>query len=145
MSKERKPFVDFREIRSRITMEQILEHYGVLHTLKRAGNRLTGPCPIHNGTNPSQFRVETEKNIWNCFSECKHGGNTLDFIARKENCSVHDAALKACEWFDIPIAEVKSGRANNESGEPEETLERQVKAPAKPASKADTTPKPEDK
>jgi len=32
--------------------------------------------------NKTQFRVDTEKNIWNCFSECKHGGNTLDFICR---------------------------------------------------------------
>jgi len=75
MSKTRRPFVDFRAIRERITMEQVLEHYGVLHTLKRNGNRLSGPCPIHNGTNPTQFRVETDRNIWNCFSECKHGGN----------------------------------------------------------------------
>src|ERR1039457_92824 len=111
----KKPFVDFRETRSRITMEQILEHYGVLHTLKRAGNSLSGPCPIHKGSNPTQFRVDTEKNIWNCFSECKHGGNTLDFIAKMEGITIHDAAIKACEWFDIPIDEVKSS-----AGEPEE-------------------------
>ena len=30
----KKPFVDFREVRSRITMEQVLEHYGVLDTFK---------------------------------------------------------------------------------------------------------------
>jgi len=85
MSKTRKPFVDFRAIRERLTMEQVLEHYGVLHTLKRKGNRLSGPCPTHHGSNPTQFRVETDRNIWNCFSECKHGGNTLDFIAKKED------------------------------------------------------------
>ncbi|MDR3560783.1 MAG: CHC2 zinc finger domain-containing protein [Negativicutes bacterium] len=104
----KKPFVDFRDIRSRITMEQVLEHYGVLHTFKRAGDRLSGPCPIHGGSNPSQFRVDTEKNVWNCFSECKHGGNVLDFIARKESISIHDAAIKACEWFNIPLEEVKT-------------------------------------
>ena len=59
MSKERKPFVDFRAIRSRITMEQVLEHYGVLGTFKRSGHRLSGPCPIHNGNNRTQFRVDT--------------------------------------------------------------------------------------
>jgi DNA primase len=115
MSKStRKPFVDFRVIRGRITMEKVLEHYGVLHTFKRAGNRLSGPCPIHGGSNPTQFRVETDKNIWKCFSECKHGGNTLDFIAKKEDISIHDAALKACEWFGIPIAEVKAGNLSDD-------------------------------
>ena len=104
----KKPFVDFREVRSRITMEQVLKHYGVFDTFKRTGDRLSGPCPIHGGSNPSQFRVDTEKNLWNCFSECKHGGNALDFIAKKEDVSIHDAAIKACEWFDIPLDEVKS-------------------------------------
>lgn len=144
MSKTRKPFVDFRAIRERLTMEQVLEHYGVLHTMKRSGNRLSGPCPIHNGTNPTQFRVETERNIWNCFSECKRGGNVLDFIAKKEDVSIHEAALKACEWFDIPIAEVKSGGAKAESDTPEKSPEQSAKATAKPASKPAAAPKPED-
>ena len=105
----RRPFVDFRATRGRITMEMVLEHYGVLHTFTRNGNRLSGPCPIHGGSNPTQFRVDTEKQLWNCFSECKHGGNTLDFIAKKENIQIHEAALKACEWFNIPVDEVKTG------------------------------------
>jgi len=130
----KKPFVDFRDIRSRITMEQVLEHYGVLHTFKRTGNRLSGPCPIHGGSNPSQFRVETEKNIWNCFSECKHGGNTLDFIARKENISIHEAAIKACEWFNIPLEEVKT---NGQSAqEAEEHASPEPKATSAPAAAA---------
>jgi DNA primase len=45
--------------------------------------------------------VSVSKNIWNCFSECKHGGNTLDFIARMEHVTIHAAALKAVEWFRI--------------------------------------------
>jgi DNA primase len=142
MSKTRKPFVDFRAIRGRITMEQVLEHYSVLHTLKRSGSRLSGPCPIHNGTNPTQFRVETDRNIWNCFSECKHGGNTLDFIAKKEDCSVHDAALKACEWFDIPLTEVKAN--GSFPGEPEAEAELPAKNGSKHKSKPATTPKPYD-
>jgi DNA primase len=134
----KKPFVDFRDIRSRITMEQVLEHYGVLHTFKRTGDRLSGPCPIHGGSNPSQFRVDTEKNVWNCFSECKHGGNTLDFIARKENISIHAAAIKACEWFNIPLEEVKSnGKSEPEAEEHDSTAPGTKPKPA-PA------PKPED-
>jgi DNA primase len=141
----KKPFVDFRDIRSRITTEQVLEHYGVLHTFKRTGDRLSGPCPIHGGSNPSQFRVDTEKNVWNCFSECKHGGNTLDFIARKENISIHDAALTACEWFNIPLEEVKTnGQSAPEAEEPASPEPKGRPAPAtRPAPKAeDTTPNP---
>ena len=143
MPKTRKPFVNFRAIRERITMEQVLEHYGVLHTLKRKGNRLSGPCPIHNGSNPTQFRVETDRNIWNCFSECKHGGNTLDFIARKENITIHDAALKACEWFGIPVAEVKPN-GNTDNSDEQNVSRHRAKTPAKPVSKPATATKPDD-
>jgi DNA primase len=114
-------------------MEQVLEHYGVLGTLKRSGKSLSGPCPIHKGSNPTQFRVETEKNIWNCFSECKQGGNTLDFIAKMENVSIHDAALKACEWFNIPLDEVKTSSTEDESETP-------PKKSAAPKSKTESPP-----
>jgi DNA primase len=133
MPKDKKPFVDFRDIRSRITMEQVLEHYHVLDTLKGTGHALSGPCPIHKGSNPTQFRVNTEKNIWNCFSECKNGGNTLDFIAKMEQCTVYDAALKACEWFALPL-EVKSA---------EDESEEKAAAP-KAAIKSKPAPPPED-
>jgi DNA primase len=75
-------FVDFKAVKAAVTMEQVLEHYGLLDKFKRGTDSLSGPCPIQKGSNPTQFRVSISKNIWNCFSECKHGGNTLDFIAR---------------------------------------------------------------
>src|SRR5258708_23162252 len=94
-------FVDFKAVKAAITMEQVLERYGLMDRFKRSGDSLSGPCPIHKGTNPTQFRVSISKNIWNCFSECKHGGNTLDFIARMEKVSIHAAAMKAIEWFQL--------------------------------------------
>jgi len=141
MPKEKKPFVDFRDIRSRLTMEQVLQHYKLLDTFKRSGHSLSGPCPIHKGTNKTQFRVDTEKNIWNCFSECKHGGNTLDFICRMENLSIHDAALKACERFGIPIDEVKGDDASAE--EKAAAPKAAVKStPAPPPAPDDNKPNP---
>src|ERR1017187_7736994 len=94
-------FVDFKAVKAAITMEQVLEHYGILDKFKRGTDSLNGPCPIHKGSNPTQFRVSISKNIWNCFSECKHGGNVLDFIARMDDVSIHAAALKAIEWFNL--------------------------------------------
>src|SRR5580692_1702560 len=109
-------FVDFKAVKTAITMEQILEHYGLLDRFKRSGDSLSGPCPIHKGENPTQFRVSISKNIWNCFSECKHGGNTLDFIARMENVSIHAAALKAIDWFGLDLDALKI--ETEQEGEP---------------------------
>jgi DNA primase len=148
MHKTKKPFVDFRAIRAQVTMEQVLDHYGVLDTFKRNGNRLSGPCPIHGGSNPTQFRVDTDKNLWNCFSECKNGGNVLDFIARKEEVSIHDAAIKACEWFGISLDQIKPDGAQREPDKsPERSAEAATSRPPKPTSRPtsaneDATPNP---
>ncbi|MEI9966955.1 MAG: CHC2 zinc finger domain-containing protein [Candidatus Moraniibacteriota bacterium] len=94
-------FVDFKAVKAAITIEQVLVQYDLLDRFKRSADSLSGPCPIHGGENPTQFRVSLSKNIWNCFSQCKCGGNVLDFISRMENVSIHGAALKAIEWFHL--------------------------------------------
>ncbi len=125
-------FVDFKAVKSAITMEQILEHYGLIERFKRSGDSLNGPCPIHKGSNPTQFRVSISKNIWNCFSECKHGGNTLDFIARMENVSIHAATLKAIEWFTLDPEAMSAGADKEDSGE---AAESETTTAPKPAAK----------
>lgn len=123
-------FVDFKAVKAAITMEQVLEHYGLLKQFKRSGDSLSGSCPIHKGSNPTQFRVSISKNVWNCFSECKHGGNTLDFIAKMENVSIHAAALKAVEWFHLDPDAVASD--SDESEEENEAPPNNAKAVQKP-------------
>jgi DNA primase len=127
-------FVDFRAVKAAISMEKVLEHYGLLDRFKRSGDSLSGPCPIHKGTNPTQFRVSISKNIWNCFSECKHGGNVLDFIVKMEDVSIHAAAMKAIEWFGLDHEAMK---ADSKEGEEEPTEPpKGAAAPApKPAAK----------
>ena len=114
-------FVDFKAVKAAITMEQVLEHYGLLDKFKRSGDSLNGACPIHKGNNPTQFRVSTTKNVWNCFSECKHGGNVLDFIAEMDNVSILAAANKAIEWFHLDPEEM-SASSEQEAGETSEPL-----------------------
>ena len=143
-------FVDFKAIKSAVTMEQVLERYGLLEQMKRSGDSLSGCCPIHGGSNPTQFRVSVSKNVWNCFSECKHGGNVLDFIAKKDDVSVHAAALKLIEWFNLPTAD--TAPENEEEPQRRETSRaaspiRQSSAPAPTPSKEkfkpeDATPNP---
>src|ERR1043166_8132872 len=110
-------FVDFKAVKAAITMERVLDHYGLMDRFKRGGDSLSGPCPIHKGSNPTQFRISVSKNIWNCFSECKHGGNVLDFIAKIENISIHAAALKAIAWFKLDPDQMSTDIANAESTE----------------------------
>jgi len=129
-------FVDFKAVKAAITMEQLLQHYGILDQFKRGTDSLNGPCPIHKGSNPTQFRVSTTKNLWNCFSDCEHGGNTLDFITKMEKCSIHAAALKAIEWFNLDPEAMAASDDNAEAADPK------TSAPAaKPAARPAVSPK----
>lgn len=101
MAQAKSAWVDFREIKARVSIVQILEHYGILETLSKSGNgdRLSGACPIHGGTNKTHFRVSISKNCWNCFGKCKDGGNIIDYVSKKEGVSFRDAALLIQKWF----------------------------------------------
>jgi DNA primase len=126
-------FVDFKAVKAAITMEQVLEHYGLLPKFKRSGDSLSAPCPIHKGSNPTQFRVSTTKNVWNCFSECKNGGNTLDFIAKMDDVSILAAANKAIEWFHLDPEKMSADSPEEAGGEAPKNGDARPKPAARPA------------
>jgi DNA primase len=140
-------FIDFKAVKAAITMEQVLQHYGLLDQFKRSGDSLSGPCPIHKGSNPTQFRVSVSKSLWNCFSECKGGGNSLDFIAKMEEVTIHAAALKAIDWFGLDPEAVRTSKeadkAPNESRARDTGSERKTASnPAAPAQEKDAANRP---
>ncbi|HEU6448903.1 MAG TPA: toprim domain-containing protein [Verrucomicrobiae bacterium] len=126
----KKSFIDFKAVKAAISMEQVLEHYNLLDTMSGLGKEsLSGCCPIHKGSNKTQFRVNTVKNIWNCFGKCK-GGNALDFIAKYENVSIHAAALKAIEWFGLDMEQMSVKSDDDEKLESKPSLKPEPKSPA---------------
>ena len=94
-------WVNFKKIIETVSMEMVLKHYGVLDRLKKSGRNLVGCCPIHQGSNPRQFSVNFEGNMFNCFGDCKSGGNVLDFVTKMKKISIREAALLFKEWFSI--------------------------------------------
>jgi DNA primase len=125
-------WVDFREIKAAVTIQMVLEHYG-LSGMKRIGHELRGPCPIHRGSTKSKhFSVNTTKNAFKCFfDKCGARGNVLDFVAAMENCSVRDAALKLRDWFGI-------GERDSPKEDPDSTLGQPVDTLAELATELDT-------
>ncbi|HUU41527.1 MAG TPA: CHC2 zinc finger domain-containing protein [Desulfatiglandales bacterium] len=95
----KKNWVNYKTIKASVTIEQILRHYGVWDNLKPSGRSMIGCCPIHQGTNPRQFSVNPEKNIFNCFGDCQGGGNIIDLVAKMEKCDTKEAAKKIQNWF----------------------------------------------
>jgi len=116
-------FVDFRAVKAEVSMQQVLEHYGLVDQLRRNGDSLTGVCPIHGGDNKTAFRVSLSKNCWNCFSRCGCGGNVLDFVAKKENISLLKAANLLVEWFNLKIETPESEEPSPRERKPESRVQ----------------------
>jgi DNA primase len=105
-----RPWIDFKELRSRLQFADVFKHYGL--TLKVKADRATGFCPLpghpkHDGKRHSpSFSANLPRGIFQCFG-CGSKGNCLDFIARMEGLNPDDgqdlrkAALLAIERFGI--------------------------------------------
>lgn len=94
-------WVNFKEIKEKVWIGKVLDHYGLLKELNRKGDNLVGACPIHKGTNTTQFHVSLAKNNFNCFGDCHGGGNVIDFVSKMENVDIREAGALIQEWFSI--------------------------------------------
>jgi transposase len=99
-----RPKVDFAFLRQQVTIEQVLEHLGLLGNLRGRGRQRRGPCPIHGQASNSErtFSAHLGKNVFQCFhADCGARGNVLDFWAALHHLPLHDAALHLAETFHL--------------------------------------------
>ncbi len=94
-------WVDYKKIKSEVNIEDLLKHYDLSGKFTRKGDNLVGCCPIHKGTNPTQFHASVVKNNFNCFGDCHGGGNVIDFVAKMENVEIRKAGILIQDWFGI--------------------------------------------
>lgn len=94
----KKDWVDFKEVREKVSMASVLAHYGIKDQLEGKGEELRGKCPFHEGDGKRTLAVNLEKGLYYCFS-CKAGGHVLDFAAAMDDSTIREAALKLQELF----------------------------------------------
>lgn len=66
--------IDFEAIKSRHTIESVLERRGVVH------KRFMAPCPIHQEKHGTSFSFDPRRQLWNCFGACQRGGDVITLI-----------------------------------------------------------------
>ncbi len=83
--------MEISDIKQQLTIGQVLQHYGLKPD---KSNRLV--CPFHNDKTPS-MQIYPITNTYCCFSSnCTAGtGDVIQFIQLKENCTKHEALIKA--------------------------------------------------
>src|ERR1035438_7515334 len=103
---ENRPFLDFKEIKQRVSIADILARYQV-NLVRVNQTSLKGNCPLpsHSSGSKNTFFVNVAKSVWYCHSDsCKKngqraGGNVIDFVAAMEQCSAYAAAKRIDELF----------------------------------------------
>ncbi len=96
-------WVSFQQVKARVSIADVLAHYGLLARLVRRGDELLGLCPFHREREGS-FRASLTKNAFRCFG-CGRGGNVLDFVALSERVTIRQAALLLDAWFGLGQAQ----------------------------------------
>jgi len=115
---ENRPFLDFKEIKQRVTIADVLPRYQV-NLVRVNQTTLKGTCPLpsHSSGSKNTFFVNVVKSVWYCHSDsCKKngnraGGNIIDFVAAMEQCSAYAAAKRINEMFP-PGSSGKADRAS---------------------------------
>lgn len=90
--------VDFRIIKQKVNLKNVLLHYGVFQTLKGTGvaYEYRGACPFCNQA--KCFTVNTTKGkeyngVWKCHNKpCGIGGDLFNFVQAKEQTATLQAA-----------------------------------------------------
>ena len=57
-------FVPFAEVKRAVTLEAVLDRYGLFASLTEKGQNLVGGCPFCQGKSVRQFQVNREKKFW---------------------------------------------------------------------------------
>ncbi len=92
-------WIDFNLVKQSVSMELLIIHFGLL-VVKRNGDEVRLKCPFHNGKSDNSMVINLTRNSFYCFG-CKARGGVLDFVAKFEDCSLHEAALMMDQWFLI--------------------------------------------
>ena len=95
------PGIDYRQVRQRITMDQVLSLLD-FQSKEQRGVQLRGPCPIPGcrSTSGRAFSVNVTRQIYHCFA-CHSHGNVLDLWAAVHHFPLHAAAVDLCRTLAI--------------------------------------------
>jgi DNA primase len=123
-------YVKFDEVKSRVSMRDVLAHYGLMQGAvekqTKRGVEIRLRCPFHDDTTPS-LSINAEAGKFHCFGCNAKGGDIFDFVVMKEGLDASDrtqkrrrAALLVQGWFCVE---------SNATPEPEKSAAAEISAP----------------
>jgi DNA primase len=114
------PQADFKRLKQRISIDQVLARYGV--KLRCVGSHTQyGRCPLPTHTSRQSrqsFSVNLSLQVWSCHSaSCvaarggRIGGHVIDLVAIMERCGLREAGLRLQDWFNVAASHPAPARS----------------------------------
>lgn len=101
------PALAFSDLKRSVSIETVLTAEGLATSLKRRGQRLVGPCPVHGGDNPQAFVVDLARDLWYCFTRCQGGGDVVELVRR-----LHRVGYRQCAHYLATLAQAPTPPSN---------------------------------
>jgi len=116
--------MEIQDIKTQLSITVVLVHYYL--TTDRS-DRLC--CPWHNDKTPS-LQIYPKTNTWTCFSSsCNAGsGDQIDFIMKMENCTKHEAIMKAKDLIGREIINKKTNSLKTDYNQLFSQFKRNIKS-----------------
>lgn len=133
-SVSRSVWVDFREVREKVSIPDVLEHYGIRGQFTERNGKLRGECPlpqhVHQAAVPNRqgFSIDQNRGCWlyRCWGDCKDqpwgSGDVIAFVCAIEQYGEGSEALRLARlWFAHHFGDVLSLRRPKDKSPPEDT------------------------
>jgi DNA primase len=97
------PGVNFRVLRERITMRDVLRQLPFEATVQR-GDQWPGPCPVYGSHQPRScsFSVNVRLGRYRCFV-CGSRGHALELWSAVRGISLQAAAVELCQLLGVEV------------------------------------------
>jgi transposase len=99
-----RPLIDYGELRSQLSMADVLTQIG--YAFNPSAAQFRGKCPLHDPSvgRGKPFSVSFKRDVFRCFeSACRRQGNVLDFWSHYRGLPLYEAALDLAKTFQIKI------------------------------------------
>lgn len=110
------PFIDFAELKARVSIEEAASKLGL--QLTKSGAQFRAPCPSCKTGGPRAVVITPAKNLYYCFAAEK-GGDQIALVAHARGCAVQEAA----EWLGgtstkVQVPSTSTGTVRKERATP---------------------------
>lgn len=134
-----RPYVSFAEIKAKIPLPDVFEHFNLTGHFHQQGDTYTGVCPLpshHHGPQPNdqQFKINKKGDLflWHCFGDCHRGGDVIEFVKAMTGYDNAHVRLWFAQRFEARLTLTKPSEPTQQATEADKA--EQPTPPLKPLS-----------